>query len=90
MIVLDSIPYTTPIKTEIVLTLKDLQSKNVFLGKDVKFDNIDTEIYAVKKFKFNSSKKNEIEKQIKSYKLEKATGLSIENIREILEKNKKQ
>jgi hypothetical protein len=87
MITIDTIPF---IDDKIIITMEDLIAKQIALGDNVEFDNIDTELYVFKSKDIKLSKKLKqkfkerdaiLNNEIKKEELYKKLGVTKENMK---------
>jgi hypothetical protein len=87
MITIDTIPF---IDDKIIITMEDLTAKQIALGDNVEFDNIDTELYVFKSKDIKLSKKLKqkfkerdaiLNNEIKKEELYKKLGVTKENMK---------
>ena len=87
MITIDTIPF---IDDKIIITMEDLTAKQIALGDNVEFDNIDTKLYVFKSKDIKLSKKLKqkfkerdaiLNNEIKKEKNKKKLGVTKENMK---------
>ena len=87
MITIDTIPF---IDDKIIITMEDLTAKQIALGDNVEFDNIDTKLYVFKSKDIKLSKKLKqkfkerdaiLNNEIKKEELYKKLGVTKENMK---------